>query len=99
MTPSLCVIVKLQSKIPYIHTHICSNYGTCQPTVEDQTLIVQPELCAYFHHSNCNTATLPMVHPVTFSTGFIKNETRYNQMIVAIVDVLTSFDVVTNDNR
>jgi len=25
--------------------------------------------------------------------------TRYNQMIVAIVDVLTSFDVVTNDNR
>jgi len=28
-----------------------------------------------------------------------KNETRYNQMIVAIVDVLTSFDVVTNDNR
>jgi hypothetical protein len=28
-----------------------------------------------------------------------KNETRYNQMIVATVDVLTSFDVVTNDNR
>ena len=29
----------------------------------------------------------------------IKKITRYNQMIVAIVDVLTSFDVVTNDNR
>ena len=28
-----------------------------------------------------------------------KKITRYNQMIVAIVDVLTSFDVVTNDNR
>jgi len=29
----------------------------------------------------------------------LKKITRYNQMIVAIVDVLTSFDVVTNDNR
>ena len=28
-----------------------------------------------------------------------KKITRYNQMIVAIVDVLTSFDAVTNDNR
>ena len=38
------------------------------------------------------------VHVLTIFIGTIK-KTRYNQMIVAIVDVLTSFDVVTNDNR
>ena len=33
-------------------------------------------------------------------SGFTKkNETRFNQMIVAIVDVLTSFDVISNDDR
>jgi len=26
-----------------------------------------------------------------------KNETRFNQMIVAIVDVLTSYDIISND--
>ena len=40
----------------------------------------------------------PEVHVLTIFIGTIK-KTRYNQMIVAIVDVLTSFDVVTNDNR
>jgi len=28
-----------------------------------------------------------------------KNATRYNQMTVATVDVLTSYDAVTNDDR
>jgi hypothetical protein len=54
------------------HKYIFSNCGTSQPTVEDEALIVQAVLCAYFHHSICHTATQQMVHPVTFSTGFIK---------------------------
>jgi len=39
------------------------------------------------------------INPPPSSTDVKTKKTRYNQMIVAIVDVLTSFDVVTNDNR
>jgi len=44
---------------------------------------------------------LQLVHTTgaAHSSCLKKKITRYNQMIVAIVDVLTSFDVVTNDNR
>jgi len=42
---------------------------TSQPTVEDQALVVQTVLCVQFNQNNCKTATLQMVHPVTFYTG------------------------------
>jgi hypothetical protein len=56
----------------YTTTHIFSNYGTCQSTVDYQAIIVQAVLCACFNHSNSNTATLLMVHFVTYNVGFIK---------------------------
>ena len=62
----------------------------------------------FVHFPNCEMSILSndAVHLEKWKMKIIltiilmkKKITRYNQMIVAIVDVLTSFDVVTNDNR
>jgi len=54
-------------------------------------------------HTHTHTHTQWHCYPPfgTFSpvVHVTKNETRFNHMIVAIVDVLTSFNVITNDNR